>query len=47
MNKDKFFLDHVFDEIDFLNTYFSDLELDDLNENPVLQKACLKSPQNL
>lgn len=47
VNKDKFFLDHIFDEIEFLNAYFSDLELDDLKKDPVLQKACLKSLENI
>lgn len=47
MNKDKFFLDHIFDEIEFLNIYFSNLELDDLKKDPVLQKALLKSMENI
>ncbi len=47
MNRDKFFLDHVFDEINFLNDYFSDLKFDDLKNDPVLQKALLKSLENI
>ncbi|WP_424356359.1 DUF86 domain-containing protein [Methanobacterium sp. MBAC-LM] len=47
MNRDKFFLDHVFDEITFLNDYFSDLKFDDLKNDPVLQKALLKSLENI
>lgn len=47
MNKDKFFLDHVFDELNFLNEYFSDIKFDDLKNDPVLQKALLKSLENI
>mgnify|MGYP005836743641 FL=1 len=47
MNKDKFFLDHVVDEINFLNDHFSNLEFEELKNDPVLQKACLKSLENI
>lgn len=47
MNKDKFFLDHIFDEIDFINAYFSNLEFEELKNDPVLQKALLKSLENI
>lgn len=47
VNKDKFFLDHIFDEIDFINAYFSNLEFEELKNDPVLQKALLKSLENI
>lgn len=43
MNKDKNFLKHIFDEIDFLEKEFKDLEFQDLMNDPVLQRACLRS----
>ena len=45
MNKDKFFLDHIFEEINFINTYITNS--DELKNNVVLQKACLKSLENI
>ncbi|MCE5213694.1 MAG: DUF86 domain-containing protein [Methanobacterium sp.] len=33
----------IFDEIDFLENQFKDMEFQDLMDDPVLQRACLKS----
>ena len=43
MNKDETFLKHIFDEIDFLENQFNNLEFQDLMNDPVLQRACLRS----
>ncbi|MBU4534966.1 MAG: DUF86 domain-containing protein [Euryarchaeota archaeon] len=43
MNEDKVFLEHISDEIEFLETNFYDLELEDLMKDPVLQRACIRS----
>ena len=43
MNKDKTFLKHIFDEIDFLEIQFKELDFHDLMEDPVLQRASLRS----
>jgi uncharacterized protein with HEPN domain len=43
LNKDETFLKHIFDEIDFLETQFNELEFQDLMADPVLQRACLRS----
>ncbi|MEW6011173.1 HepT-like ribonuclease domain-containing protein [Methanobacterium movens] len=36
-------MEHIFDEIEFLETNFYDLELEDLMKDPVLQRACIRS----
>lgn len=43
MNEDKTFLKHIFDEIDFLNSQFEELEFQDLMNDPILQRACIRS----
>ncbi|MDP1551906.1 MAG: DUF86 domain-containing protein [Methanobacteriaceae archaeon] len=43
MNDDNVFLEHISDEIEFLESNFYDLELDDLMKDPVLQRACIRS----
>jgi uncharacterized protein with HEPN domain len=43
VNEDKVFLEHISDEIEFLESNFYDLELDDLMKDPVLQRACIRS----
>jgi len=43
VNEDKVFLEHISDEIEFLETNFYDLELEDLMKDPVLQRACIRS----
>lgn len=43
MNKDEVFLKHIFDEIAFLENQFNELEFEDLMEDPVLQRASLRS----
>ena len=43
MNEDKVFLEHISDEIEFLESNFYDLELEDLMKDPVLQRACIRS----
>lgn len=43
MNKDETFLKHIFDEIDFLENQFKDVEFQDLMNDPVLQRASLRS----
>lgn len=43
MNEDKTFLKHIFDEMDFLDNQFKELEFQDLMNDPVLQRACLRS----
>ena len=43
MNEDKTFMKHIFEEMDFLETQFRDLKFQDLMNDPVLQRACLRS----
>ena len=43
MNEDKIFLEHISDEIEFLESNFHDLELEDLMKDQVLQRACIRS----
>ena len=43
MNEDKIFLEHISDEIEFLESNFHDLELEDLMKDQVLQRTCIKS----
>ena len=43
MNKDKVFLNHILDEIDFLDNQFKDLDFQDLMKDYVLQRACVRS----
>ena len=43
MNKDETFLKHIFDEIDFLENQFKDIQFQDLMDDPVLQRTCLRS----
>ena len=38
MNKDKVFLNHILDEIDFLDNQFKDLDFQDLMKVPKLEK---------
>lgn len=43
MNSDKAFLRHILEETRFLVKHFRRLELQDILENEVLQRACLRS----
>jgi len=43
VNDDKVFLEHISDEIEFLESNFYDLELEDLMKDQVLQRTCIKS----
>lgn len=43
MSEDNVFLEHISDEIEFLESNFYDLEFEDLMKDPVLQRACIRS----
>jgi uncharacterized protein with HEPN domain len=43
VNEDNVFLEHISDEIEFLESNFHDLEFEDLMKDQVLQRACIRS----
>jgi len=43
VNRDKVFLKHILEEIEFLDSQFHKLEFQDLMDDPLLQRACLRS----
>ena len=43
MDRDGTFLLHILDEIDFLEEQFESMDFESLAENPVLQRACVRS----